>query len=69
MTTPPSVDCATACRNGCILGDQCPHRDSARQAVDYIMNTDWDTLMQKAETQAQADPLGMLDNYQVSGGN
>lgn len=73
--TPPTIDCATACVNGCVLGEQCPHRDAAKEAVNYIMNTDWETLMQKAEDrvkrQAPAgeeesqDPLSVLDNYQA----
>lgn len=74
--TPQTIDCATACVNGCVLGDQCPHRDAARDAVNYIMNTDWDTLMQKAEdrvkrqgspdSEAEAggfDPLSVLENF------
>lgn len=72
--TPQTIDCASACVNGCVLGDQCPHRDAAKEAVNYIMNTDWETLMQKAEDrvkrQAPAaeeapDPLSVLDSYQA----
>lgn len=74
--TPQTIDCATACVNGCVLGDQCPHREAAKDAVNYIMNTDWETLMKKAEdrvkrqvpedeAQAGPDPMSILDNYQV----
>ncbi len=73
---PQTIDCATACANGCVLGDQCPHREAAKEAVSYIMNTDWETLMKKAEDrvrrqasedepQAGSDPMSVLDNYQV----
>lgn len=72
---PQTIDCATACVNGCVLGDQCPHRDAAKEAVNYIMNTDWETLMQKAEDRVKRqaspggenlpDPLSILENYQA----
>lgn len=75
--TPPTIDCATACVNGCVLGDQCPHREAAKAAVNYIMNTDWETLMQKAEDRVKRqqdpaaeqpqgfDPMAILENYQA----
>lgn len=60
-------DCATLCRDGCVLGEACPHREAARQAVAFIMNTDWDTLMKIAESRnlppQESDPLKVLENY------
>ncbi|MEN9229460.1 MAG: hypothetical protein Q6L68_01015 [Thermostichus sp. DG02_5_bins_236] len=60
-------DCATLCRDGCVLGEACPHREAARQAVAFVMSTDWDTLMNIAETKnlppEESDPLRVLDNY------
>ncbi|MFS8867430.1 hypothetical protein [Synechococcus sp. H65.1] len=46
----PEHDCATLCRDGCVLGEACPHREAALQAVAFIMNTDWETLMRLAES-------------------
>ncbi|MFS8775258.1 hypothetical protein [Synechococcus sp. O70.2] len=66
-------DCATLCRDGCVLGEACPHREAARRAVDFIMNTDWETLMRLAEsrnlpkTPPQEDPLQFLENYRLGG--
>lgn len=65
---PQNIDCKTVCVNGCVLGDQCPHRDSAKAAVDFIMNTDWDTLMDLAESKAASNPMAMIDNYKESSG-
>jgi len=66
-------DCATLCRDGCVLGEACPHREAARQAVAFVMNTDWETLMRIAESknlpknppQAEVDPLQFLENYRL----
>lgn len=64
---PPEHDCATLCRDGCVLGEACPHREAAQRAIAFVMSTDWDTLMTIAETknlpQKEADPLRVLDNY------
>jgi hypothetical protein len=41
--------------------------------VDFIMNTDWETLMRLAEsrnlpkTPPQEDPLQFLENYRLGG--
>ncbi|MEN9202195.1 MAG: hypothetical protein Q6K80_09530 [Thermostichus sp. DG_1_6_bins_120] len=60
-------DCATLCRDGCVLGEACPHREAARQAVAFVMSTDWDTLMSIAESKnlptQESDPLKALDAY------
>ncbi|MGA7953603.1 MAG: hypothetical protein WCA07_08785 [Gloeobacterales cyanobacterium] len=48
MTDPATINCAEACVNGCILGDQCPHLETAKAAREYINNTDWDTIMETA---------------------
>lgn len=60
-------DCATLCRDGCVLGEACPHREAARQAVAFVMSTDWDTLMNIAESKnlppQKSDPLQVLDSY------
>ena len=48
MADPATINCAEACVNGCVLGDQCPHLETAKAARDYINNTDWDTIMETA---------------------
>ncbi len=70
MTTydPTSIDCTTACVNGCVLGDQCPHREAAQAAIKYVMETDWDDLMQRAEDRIPSNPMAVLDFYEQSGG-
>jgi hypothetical protein len=68
-------DCATLCRDGCVLGEDCPHREAARQAVAFVMSTDWETLMRIAESknlpksspQEEMDPLQFLENYRLGG--
>jgi hypothetical protein len=52
MTDPATVNCAEACVNGCVLGDQCPHLEAAKAAREYIKNTDWDTIMETAAVYA-----------------
>ncbi|HEY9688481.1 MAG TPA: hypothetical protein V6D46_00700 [Coleofasciculaceae cyanobacterium] len=41
---PQSIDCKTACKNGCILGDQCPNQEFAQAATQFIWNTPLDKL-------------------------
>ena len=65
---PATIDCATACINGCVLGDRCPHRDAAKAAIAYVNETDWDTLMEKAESRFAQDPLAVLENYAAGEG-
>ncbi len=38
------VDCATACVNGCILGDQCPNREYAAKATKFIQEVSLDRM-------------------------
>jgi hypothetical protein len=57
------------------LGEDCPHREAARQAVAFVMSTDWETLMRIAESknlpksspQEEMDPLQFLENYRLGG--
>lgn len=52
-----------------------PHREAARQAVAFVMSTDWETLMRIAESknlpksspQEEMDPLQFLENYRLGG--
>jgi hypothetical protein len=44
-----SIDCATACVNGCVLGDDCPNREYAASATKFIDNTPLDQMHDIAE--------------------
>lgn len=39
------IDCATACVNGCVLGDQCPNQEYAKQASNFIQETSLDQML------------------------
>ncbi|MGB3767065.1 MAG: hypothetical protein WA947_10950 [Phormidesmis sp.] len=45
----PEVNCAVDCKDGCVLGDQCPHRDSQQEASQFIENTSLDSMLAMAE--------------------
>ena len=40
------VNCAEACKNGCVLGDECPHREYVGEAASFIANTSLDQMLQ-----------------------
>jgi len=43
------IDCAKACVNGCVLGDQCPNREYAQQASNFIQETSLDQMLAMAD--------------------
>ncbi|NBD15727.1 MAG: hypothetical protein GVY04_06125 [Cyanobacteria bacterium] len=45
----PQINCAEACVNGCVLGDQCPHKEYAAEASQFINNTSLDQMLDMAE--------------------
>ena len=45
----PEVDCATACVDGCVLGENCPNREFATQAANFIEKTSLDDMLAIAE--------------------
>lgn len=45
----PEVNCAVDCKEGCVLGDQCPHKDDQKKASQFIENTSLDTMLEMAE--------------------
>jgi hypothetical protein len=49
MTNSSTVNCAEACVNGCILGEQCPHRVYAAAASKFIEQTSMDRMLEIAE--------------------
>ncbi|MEA5510593.1 hypothetical protein VB715_12540 [Crocosphaera sp. UHCC 0190] len=44
-----SVNCQIDCVNGCILGEQCPHREHAEEATKFIQETSLDKILAMAE--------------------
>ncbi|MGB3404026.1 MAG: hypothetical protein WBA77_15180 [Microcoleaceae cyanobacterium] len=44
-----TINCAEACVNGCVLGEQCPHREYADKTQDFISNTSLDSMLEMAE--------------------
>jgi hypothetical protein len=49
MSDPTSINCAEACVNGCVLGEQCPHRAYAAAASKFIQQTSIDRMLEIAE--------------------
>ncbi|MDB9519663.1 hypothetical protein PN466_22215 [Roseofilum reptotaenium CS-1145] len=43
------IDCAKACINGCVLGDQCPNQEYAQQASNFIQETSLDQMLAIAD--------------------
>lgn len=42
------INCAEACKDGCVLGDQCPHKESGQQASAFIESTSLDDMLEMA---------------------
>lgn len=42
------INCAVDCKNGCVLGDDCPHKDSQQEASKFIEDTSLDTMLEIA---------------------
>lgn len=43
------VNCQVECVNGCVLGEQCPHREHAQEASQFIQETSLDAMLAMAE--------------------
>ena len=43
------VNCAVDCKDGCVLGDQCPHKDEQKKASAFIESTPLSTLIEIAD--------------------
>lgn len=46
---PADINCAEACVNGCVLGDQCPNLEYRAQASQFIASTSLDDMLAIAE--------------------
>ncbi len=44
-----TINCAEACVNGCVLGDDCPNREYAEKTEDFINKTSLDSMLEMAE--------------------
>lgn len=44
-----AINCAEACVNGCVLGEQCPHRQYLAAASKFIQDTSMDRILEIAE--------------------
>ncbi len=42
------VNCAVDCKDGCVLGDQCPHKDNQAKASEFIESTSLDDMLEIA---------------------
>lgn len=43
------VNCQVDCRNGCILGDKCPHLEERQAASQFIEETSLEQMLEMAE--------------------
>jgi iron only hydrogenase large subunit-like protein len=43
------INCAEACVNGCVLGDQCPNLEYKEQASKFIQETSLDDMLAMAD--------------------
>jgi hypothetical protein len=46
---PKEINCAEACVNGCVLGEQCPNQEYREQAAKFIQETSLDQMLEIAE--------------------
>ena len=42
------INCAVDCKDGCVLGDDCPHKGSQQQASEFIESTSLDDMLEMA---------------------
>lgn len=44
-----TVNCAVECVNGCVLGDDCPNKEYAKEASEFMQETSLDRMLEMAE--------------------
>lgn len=44
-----TINCAEACKNGCVLGDKCPNLEYKEQASKFIEDTPLDQMLAMAD--------------------
>ncbi|MEM9534774.1 MAG: hypothetical protein AAGA40_03780 [Cyanobacteria bacterium P01_E01_bin.45] len=47
------INCAEACVNGCVLGNDCPHLEERKKASAFIQETSLDAMLQMAEARLE----------------
>ncbi|WP_228021311.1 hypothetical protein [Vasconcelosia minhoensis] len=47
------INCAVACVNGCVLGDDCPNLEHKEQTTKFIEETPLDKMLEMAEEAVQ----------------
>ena len=43
------INCAEACTNGCVLGDDCPNLEYKEKAAQFIQDTSLDKMLEMAD--------------------
>lgn len=43
------INCAEACINGCVLGDQCPNLQYTQETSKFIQDTPLDKMLEMAD--------------------
>ena len=43
------VNCAVDCVNGCVLGDECPHKEDVNKASSFINDTPLEKMIEIAD--------------------
>lgn len=43
------INCAEACVNGCVLGDNCPNLEYKEKATQFIQDTSLDKMLEMAD--------------------
>ena len=44
-----TVNCALECVNGCVLGEDCPNKEYAKEAGQFMQETSLDRMIEIAE--------------------
>lgn len=51
------INCDVDCKEGCVLGEQCPHLENQQKASDFIANTSLETMLEMAEAAVRRKQL------------
>lgn len=54
------INCAEACVNGCVLGDECPNQEYKDQASQFIQETSLDDMLAIAEEAIRKKTLAKM---------
>ncbi len=65
-TATPEINCAEACINGCVLGENCPNREYLQAASKFIHDTPIDQILQIAEDSVQKRFLASIERDRLN---